>query len=244
MNPVTSCAKRVIFTCIVGDYDELRQPQCEEDEDWLFVCFRDSNSFVGDTEGRWHVLKVEPFLPQACLDEHDVRRKSTLICRFIKFFGWTLFPSATQSIWIDGVFTLIQKPTLFFNERVKEDVDLVVHRHPRRSCAFDEADVCCTAFPEQASCIRTQMSRYDKTVGLAATGVLMRQHGDEPQVKRLRDAMEVWWQEVIAHSNRDQLSFMFAMTNSVVKWSFAEPMHVRTHSVSYAQHMRTHKQTK
>ena len=81
----------VVYTCLTGNYDTLRQP-VYVDENWDYVCFTDDENLVAQKNvGVW---KIRPLAFQ----ERDNTRNS----RYHKINPHKLFPEYEQSIWCDS----------------------------------------------------------------------------------------------------------------------------------------------
>lgn len=92
--------------------------------------------------------------------------------------------------------------------------DIALHAHPHRNCIYDEASTCIKLGKDSPEVIRQQMERYradgyPEKNGLVSGGIVYRRH--TPTIAKLNT---YWWQEIKAHSRRDQLSFNY------VSWKY------------------------
>ena len=81
--------KIAIYTCIVGTYDNLMQPQVVY-EDCDYICF--SDDFYEDKIGVWEIKPI----PSAA--SGDKVRKS----RYVKFKPHEVLENYEYSVWIDS----------------------------------------------------------------------------------------------------------------------------------------------
>lgn len=85
-----------------------------------------------------------------------------------------------------------------------------VFRHPEgRDCIYQEAEAIIRLGKDTKERVEAHLaflrtSGYPEHAGLAACGILVRQHC--PEIKQLN---EQWWAEVCARSRRDQMSFNY-----------------------------------
>ena len=80
--------KRVIYTCITGGYDKLRQPEVL-DGDFDYICFTDA---VGRSEeGVWQIRPI----PYSCDDP-------TRLSRYVKLLPHKVLGEYDESLWIDA----------------------------------------------------------------------------------------------------------------------------------------------
>lgn len=120
------------------------------------------------------------------------------------------FSDTEYSIWIDGSISLLKPPEKLI-ERYLRDHDIAVFKHPMRDCIYGEAMKCAVAGLDDPEVIIEQVSTYEragyaKNKGLCECGVILRRH-----TSKVKEFNEAWWSEYCRHSNRDQISFMYAV---------------------------------
>lgn len=185
----------VVYTCITGGYDiPLESPWADR---CPHICFTDQPKFRTTT---WTLVPVG-------LDELDHARRS----RHPKLLPHRYLPDHDISIWIDGSARLLEDP-LVLARRALADSDFAIARHPKRSCAFVEAEVCKTRLRDRPQALDAQMERYaqegfPRDAGLWEGTVIFRRHR-KPEVSAL---MEAWWREVLMRSARDQLALPYVL---------------------------------
>ena len=82
--------KCVIYTCIVGGYDPLRQPAAT-DPDFDFVCFVGKGEKTADRIGVWQIRELDCGISDPAL-----------LSRYPKMHPHLLLPGYGASLWIDG----------------------------------------------------------------------------------------------------------------------------------------------
>ena len=121
------------------------------------------------------------------------------------------FPDHSMSIWIDANIAPspdIAKVAEFYLSRY----DLALHRHPRRDCLYKEAEVVSEVQKDFPSTIDRIISRYSQNgmphdFGLWECGILFRRHLSPDIVT----AMELWWREIEAGSQSDQIHWAYVV---------------------------------
>ena|SRR3990167_1394629 len=190
-----------IYTSILNGFDNLRPPAVPAEDLARFVCFTNV-----------------PNLPRVYPWEYRPAYLAGKACRSSrvpKILPHLMLPEdAEYSIWHDGNFQLRHDPHLVIRELLK-DRQWAAHRHPCRSCLYDEAEVVLRDCPlVDKTAVNQQIARYREDgfpprAGLWANGFIVRRH--TPEVARLN---ELWWEEFAAGSERDQLSFPVARAKS------------------------------
>lgn len=131
--------------------------------------------------------------------------------RKIKALSHVFLPEYEYTVWMDG--SLIMKKDIApYFERSLQNVDIGVHANPFRKCIFEEAEAVLTYQFEKQEIVQRVVNRYrqegfPENHGLAATGVLFRKNRSSDVVR----FNQAWWNEIAAHSQRDQLSFNYVM---------------------------------
>ncbi len=174
----------IIYSCIIDDYDVLRDIKLEEG--WRAICF--SNTDI--VSSAWEIVKIE---------------KSDKIYREIKLMPKKFLPDHDKSVWIDGNLEFHGS----LNEFVKDKSGFWLMTHPDRNCLYEEAKRCMELEKDDATIISHQIYKYlvrgyPHNNGLSATGVIVRDNTNE----NTNFGIE-WWKEVSLHSKRDQLSFNY-----------------------------------
>ena len=196
-------ARTVVYTAIIGNYDQLRVPHVVDPE-------TDYVAFVDD----WIVDVPAPWIKRRYIDRHGSDR---LTARFIKLHPHRLLPDYDVSMWVDAAYQLRSvKPAVL--DALLGPASIALFPHPDRDCVFDEADVVLQHRLDNAEAVRAMVAlleseRHPRRGGLAATGLIVRRHRD----RAIEEAMERWWSLVSGFSSRDQLSFNFALRQTGIE---------------------------
>jgi len=187
----------IIYTAISGGYDILKpHPPVKGCRFMAFV--DDPAKYVSQN---WELKKLIPF-----------HQNPTRNSRKYKVLAHTIIPEANYSLWIDGSIEI--KKGFNLNQMIAAYLgnhDMALFKHPRRSCAYEEAQICANRKLDNPSVIDKQMSKYRSegyppNNGLVETMMLLRRH--TPAIAIFED---IWWKEICKGSRRDQLSFGYAM---------------------------------
>lgn len=196
-------ARIAVYTCIVGGYDDLRQPGvCDPQCDYYFLGFEKP-----ENAGVYQWVDISDKLP-ADLDLNDATR----VNRYCKMHPHVFFPQYKYSVYVDGSI-LIQTEVAHLMQKIGK-IGIACYGMPFAEDSYEHASSLCyrNGKGEGKERIQRQMQRYAKEgfpryFGLTENGVLVRAHNH----KNCIQVMETWWEEVLNNSRRDQLSFMYAI---------------------------------
>ena len=208
---------KVIYTAIIGGYDELVEPSYKP-EGWEFVCFSD-RELKSDT---W---EVRPTLP--------LYTDNTRTARKHKLLAHRLFPKHEYSLWIDGNIQVVgdvNKLLPYLDNCNYSPYDHSQNQLDPRSCIYDEGKTILDLgmknggnYKDDPNIISRQMKRYrdegyPAQNGLVVQMEVLRRHN---QVDVL-DAMEHHWVELKYNSKREQLSFNYIAWKNNLKFSYIQ----------------------
>jgi len=189
----------VIYTAIVGNYDEIPQPLVVDDR-FDYILF--SNDIKESRVGVWQVRTIDY--------ENSDRIK---IARYVKTHPDFLLDGYEFSIWVDANIQI--KTDYIYNRTIElfsDDLTISAVVHPERDCIYKEMfvvyDLCYeteNTILEWAEVLRK--NKYPKGNGLNETGVIYRNHGKS----QIKDFDSLWWNCIDKYSHRDQLSFNYAL---------------------------------
>lgn len=193
----TKINKKVVYTCITGGYDSLKEPAYISDG-FDYVCFTDN------LELKSNVWEIRP-LPKETEELSQVKKQ-----RYVKINPHKVLSEYDLSIWIDG--NIIPKGDMneFVNSALKDDCNVYVPQHPIRQCIYDEAKAVVSMRKDKKEIVNPQIEGYEKEgfpkkCGLLQSNVLLRRHNEEDCIKLMED----WFAELKEKSHRDQLSFNY-----------------------------------
>ena len=193
--------KLVVYTCITGNYDSLREvkilnPSID------YICFTDNANLTSKT---WKIFPIPESLQASKLS--DVKKQ-----RLIKVFPNKWLKEYDRSLWIDSNIELIDDVLDFFNRYNDPHKFLYVNKHPTRDCIYREQLAVLRFRKDTFENTNVQISRYREEgypehYGLAETNILLRNHNDPNCIS----LMNLWGDEILNGSHRDQLSFNYAV---------------------------------
>ena len=189
-----SSSPPLVYTAIFGGFDTLEPPR-HPAEGIRYVCLTDDEDFP--VPAPWTRRIVES------------RLSPRLHARRCKILSHEYFPNHDVTVWHGGnvVLTRPLEDYLVFLELS----DIACLPHPKRRCAYKEAQVCIHDRRARKNAVMNQMNTYEKDgfphdYGLHAAFLLVRRHTGEVETLN-----EFWWSQVQNHTNRDQLSFDYSM---------------------------------
>jgi hypothetical protein len=186
--------RRVIFTAIFGNYDELNDPVVTDRES-DYVCFTDGDSVVSD---KWVVI---------CLKEL-FNIDQFIAAKTIKILGVEILEQYSESIWVDGSTLLLDSPwRIVDGNPIKGDFGFV--KHPDRDCVYEELLACKLQRKDSDQNLKAveqnlMKSKYPIKNGLIWGGMIYRKNTD-----LVKTVFREWMVYIVNWSRRDQLSFNY-----------------------------------
>jgi hypothetical protein len=198
----------IVYTSILGGFDNLRPPLVPAEPGVRFICFTD--------------VPVLPDVPPWEFRPLHRAGNPSRTSRLPKIVPHLVLPPCDYSIWLDGNLQLRKPASEIINQEMRFD-DWAAHAHPARSCVYSEADLLRllkqknpAEWPNlDAELLAEEIASYEamgfpRNLGtLTANGVIIRKH--TPAVNALN---ERWWKLFAAGCGRDQLSFPVALWQS------------------------------
>jgi len=191
-------ARFVIYSALVGKYDNVSQPLAIND-DFDYVLF--SNDILKSNVGIWSIRRFEYYNPD-----------STRVCRYIKTHPELLMPEYEFYVWIDlnvqiQTDFIYQQAIYLYNQRVIASGMF----HPYRGCIYEEGFAVMNMIVEHENvvvdwCHFLRKERYPRKNGLVETNVLFRINDEATQ-----SLNRLWWDCINNYSRRDQLSFNYCL---------------------------------
>lgn len=200
--------KTVVYTCVTGNYDNVRDPVYIPDN-VDFVLFTEKSNIhkLCKNLQRWQVKEL-PSIP------HYVE-SLVMENRYIKLHPHEYFPEYDYSLYIDGNVRVIGDVcSLLCN--TNNDTGLAFHRHRQRKSVYYEAEVCKLLGKGNKKYIDIQMNKYKnagfpENFGLYEATVIATDLSN-PNAERLYN---IWWSELLeTKSGRDQLSLPYIIWKS------------------------------
>lgn len=184
-----------IYTAITGGYDSLKEHVNLPGDLFVF------------TDGK---VANDKYCVLPCLNLFKSNNRNAKIHKVLNHL---YFSEYEYTLWIDG------------NIRIKKDIsslvtewkmhDISLFKHPERTCAYEEANVCSKYKLDKAPVITKQVEKYKaeqfpEKYGLWCGGIIFRNN-------RVNHFNELWWEEISTGSKRDQISLPYAIWKSGVK---------------------------
>lgn len=198
----------VIFSALVGGYDEILQPLAV-DERFDYVLF--TNDITETQVGVWQIKPITYENPD-----------STRVCRYVKTHPEELLQEYEVSVWIDANIQLLTNEV--YDRIVELDHQGVMVSsmwHPVRKCVYEEAFAVMNMMVEHERvvvdwCHFLRKENYPKDHGLCETNVVFRKHHNSS----VGQADVLWWQCIERYSRRDQLSFNYVLWKLDIPYSY------------------------
>jgi hypothetical protein len=207
--------KKVIYTSITDDYDQLqKQPYVSDDYDYF--CFTNT--------------KIKPLSPWQIRPLNYNQRDNIRNSRWHKLHPHLLFPEYQESLWLDGNIKILS-PVFFSQMRsLQKNEFMRLPPHDRHQNLQQELQECLKTSKDDANLMRLQLTTI-KHHGFSGdyhhgrffeTNVIWRRH-HQPLCKKV---MNDWWWWLEHYSRRDQLSLTYVLWKNKIdiKYLFAKTL--------------------
>jgi len=186
----------VVYTCIVGNYDILKEVVHME-KNIEYICFTDQTI----ESKTWKIKPIPDFLKSF---------EPAKIARCMKILPHLFLQEYNISLWVDGSIQILGEIKSFIDENLKNY--FAIPKHPDRVCVYEEADAIIKLNKDSDKIVEKQIAqyknkKYPQNNGMVQSGIIIRKHND----KRCIIIGELWWKEVRTYSKRDQLSFNYSI---------------------------------
>lgn len=202
---VTDDRERIaVYTCIIGDYDDIWQPRVVEERcDYYFLGIEKPKNL-----GIFQWVDVSAYFKGTNLD-------NTRMNRFCKMHPHLFFKDYKYSIYMDGQEEILTSISGLVRKIGNVGIGLYGQKYSGDIDAYAEAAwlvLSGRTSGDDRDVIIRQMKRYiregfPRKFGSAAGGVIVREHSRQQCVK----IMETWWHEVQNESRRDELSLFYSI---------------------------------
>jgi hypothetical protein len=188
--------RRVVFTAMMGRYEQLNEQPIAKTTDVEFICFTDDPELTSES---WTIRVVSPRFPM----------DSIRSARYLKTLGPTLLPEYDETLWIDNSVRLMASPDSLMDSWLSE-ADIAIPRHSFRASVMGEFDAVATDGYDDPARVYEQLIHYSTLRPEALsetplwTALLARRR--TPAVDA---AMRLWLDHILRYSRRDQLSINF-----------------------------------
>lgn len=193
--------KVLVYTANFNNYDWVYYP-INKDKQTTYLYFTDT--FIENKI--WNFKHV---------DYNKIHFDPKRVTNYFKV-GMHDLPNHDISVWIDSSVKIINSLRLLINYFKKADVDMIGFKHYRRNCVYDEGEECANLKLDDPKIIQDQMQKYRKqnypvNNGLLETAIMIRKNN-----KKIKEFSNVWYNEYMSGSRRDQLSVNYALKKSNV----------------------------
>lgn len=199
---ISKNTKIVVYMCVVGKYDSIYEPIVLMDNTDYFI--------ITDLD-----IPKDSVWKKIAIDKSKFQGKSNVeINRYYKLHPHEVFKDCEYSIYIDGNIRIVEDISYIIANMRDSNLIYGVFRHPDRDCIYTEFNYVMRLkrFVNEREKYKKQIADYikdgfPKHFGLYENTILIRKHDEEKVIK----LMDAWWNELMLHSFRDQLSFPYVM---------------------------------
>lgn len=188
-----SVRTKAIYTCIVGGYDNLAQPEVIDDSfDYILLVPKGQKSV--DRLGVWTIR------------EYDyIGADNTITSRYPKMNSHLVLPEYEYTLWMDGNLIIVDQH--FYdsvNLCIDSGSDYAGIKHPLRDCVYDDAVACMHAMRDSFNHIIHAVNflinqKFPRHYGLMENNVILRRNDD-----KVNEFNELWWNLYLNYPRRDQ----------------------------------------
>jgi GT2 family glycosyltransferase len=206
--------RKVVYTAVTGNYDSLKTPSTVE-PGWDYVCFTDNFETKSDF---WDVrcYESDKLIELGAQKAENSRRLS----KFFKMHPHLLLSEYDESLWIDASLRIKGSIDEYVRRYLKKS-DMLCLIHPDRNCIYEEAYMCIDRGLTVESQTLQQIERYrneglPEGFGMPVGGIIYRKH-----TQTIEEFNALWYQETMAATPRDQLSFVFCCWKLALPFDFS-----------------------
>lgn len=203
----------VIYTVLVGDYDDIMLPDVIDDR-FDYVLY--SNDIKSENIGVWSIR------PIAVVIENDNKRLS----RYPKTHPETMLSDYKASLYIDANIQIrdqwvYDRFVELYNKKIEyAGVKLVL---TGRDCIYEHSFEMCQWLVEHdyvaiRHCHELYKRGFPRHFGLNENNIIFRIH-----TERMKATDEEWWQWIINYSWRDQFSYMYCIWKHQIPLNYFLP---------------------
>lgn len=191
--------KIAVYTCVTGNYDQPQEPLFKPGNvDYILV----TDSPLTST-GAWKCMDIRAIRGIPVLDDSRVSR-------YVKLHPHLFLHDYDYSIYIDGNIETVGDMRYLIH--FLNQYGFVSNLHRNRDCIYEEFKKCVRGRKDNLQTMHTQIDTYRSAgmpehYGLIEANLLVRDQHNPICI----EIMERWWQEILKHSGRDQISLPFVL---------------------------------
>ncbi len=183
-----------IYTAIIGDYDELKDPFYIEDN-MDYICFTNQKDLKSNI---WNIKQVQ-----------NNHMSDVMLARHIKVFPWKYFDAPGVVYWVDAKYQ-IKGRLRDYKNTYWNNLGMICFSHPDSFCICDELAACIKLGKGEKDSMILQVAHYlsrgyPVDNGLYETACIVRDINNS----KIKKIMKEWWNEMSTYSWRDQLSLPY-----------------------------------
>lgn len=195
-------AKIAVYTCIIGNYDNIQIPLIKFENVDYFILTDDIGKYEKYRD-YYNIVEI----PNKILEKSKIEAN-----RYVKFHPSEYFKEYDFSIYLDGNVRIISDIRTFV-KRCSDKTGIAMHTHRERNDIYDEAKVCKLLRRGNSTNIQKQMELYKKEefperFGMNEATIIVSDLHNNESVKLLDE----WYKEFIrSGSLRDQLAWPYVL---------------------------------
>jgi hypothetical protein len=208
---------KVIYTCNTGGYSPtdhfVEVKKLCEFYNYNFIIFTDEYIPSLDNENQI-IFSYEAPNPRYA-------------AKIFKILPHKFFINSKISLWIDSNVNIKESVFKKLDDFLISDFDIELFLHDKRKNIIDEAAECKKMLKDSASIIDEQISKYwNKFSNLEELGLFQGRILLRRNTNKTKEFSDLWINEILLHSIRDQLSLPIAIRESQVNLKFYEPINL------------------
>lgn len=197
--------KVIVYTCNFGNYESIKEPLVV-DPNVEYILFTDNKNL---TSKNWRIIVLNEQL-------EDPRRTS----RLPKIQPHKYLPPHDISVYIDSSLEMKVGDVKKMILECLEGKDIALYSHYKRDCVYDEIEFVMNSTDRVvhnknlclAAIEKYKSIDYPKNNGLFENAFIIRRN-----TKDIQSLSELWWNEYILGTERDQFTFMYALWITGIK---------------------------
>lgn len=197
--------KVIVYTCNFGNYESIKEPLVV-DPNIEYILFTDNKNL---TSKNWKIIVLNEQLK-------DPRRTS----RLPKIQPHKYLPAHDVSVYIDSSLEMKVGDVRNMILECLEEKDIALYSHYKRDCVYDEIEFVMNSTDRVvhnknlclAAIEKYKSIDYPKNNGLFENAFIIRRN-----TKDIQSLSELWWNEYISGTERDQFTFMYALWIAGIK---------------------------
>ena len=193
-----SMNKNVCYTCIVGNYDTLKDPAVIS-ENFDYICYTDNPKIKSN------IWEIKP------IDDIINKYSNNIMNRFIKWLPYIFLSDYEFSIYVDGSIKVLNDLNEFKNKYCNDpDILMYLIPHNKRNYIYEEFLANAYGRKEEVPILYNQMKKYlnenlPDNYLLTHNCMLFRYHNKHEYI----DIGNNLWKEMSRTTFRDQLSLPY-----------------------------------